>query len=273
MRHAMADADLVLEAREGDVVTLTLNDPERRNAMSEAMGRAFEARCARLEGDASLRALILAGAGRAFSAGGDFDMLERLTERAHADPGARAEVRDFMRAYYAMFLCVRRLPCPTIAALHGHAIGAGLGVALGCDIRLVAREAKLGLNFVRVGLHPGMGTSWTLPRLVGPSLAAELLYTGRLVHGEEAVRIGLASRALPAAEIPGAARALAAEIAASAPLAVRGARRSLAESGENDLESQLEREAAEQASCYASTDMREGLAAARASRAPSFRGR
>jgi enoyl-CoA hydratase/carnithine racemase len=264
-------AELVLESREGDVVTLTLNDPERRNAMGEAMGRAFAARCERLERDASLRALILAGAGRAFSAGGDLDMLEQLTERARA--GARPEVRDFMRGYYGMFLALRRLPCPTIAALHGHAIGAGMGVALACDVRLVAREAKLGLNFVRLGLNPGMGSSWTLPRLVGPSLAAELLYTGRLIDGDEAVRIGLASRALPAAEVPGAARALAAEIAASAPLAVRAARRALHASEANDLDAQLALEADEQAQCYASADMREGLAAVRGGRAPAFQGR
>lgn len=267
------DADLVLESREGDVVTLTLNDPERRNAMGEAMGRAFAARCERLERDERVRALILAGAGRAFSAGGDFDMLERLSDRAQTVPhGASPEVRDSMRGFYGLFLSIRRLPCPTIAALHGHALGAGLGVALACDIRLAAREAKLGLNFVRVGLHPGMGATWTLPRLVGPSLAAELLFTGRLIDGDEAARIGLASRALPAAEVPGAARALAAEIAASAPLAVRGARRSLRESPSNDLDAQLELEASEQALCYASGDFREGLAAAREGRAPAFKG-
>jgi enoyl-CoA hydratase/carnithine racemase len=266
--------DLVLESRDGGIVTLTLNDPERRNAMSEPMARAFSARCAALERDGELRAVILAGAGRAFSGGGDFDMLERLTDQAHADPqGSRPAVAAFMRAYYEMFLAVRRIPAPTIAALHGHAIGAGLGVALGCDIRLVAREAKLGVNFARIGLHPGMGTSWTLPRLVGHSLAAELLFTGRLIGGEEAARIGLASRALPAAEIPAAARELALEIAASAPLAVRGARRSLLASESNDLEAQLALEAAEQAVCYASADMREGLTAARAGRAPQFRGR
>jgi enoyl-CoA hydratase/carnithine racemase len=266
--------DLVLETRDGGIVTLTLNDPERRNAMSEAMGRAFAQRCAALEKDSELRAVIVAGAGRAFSGGGDFDMLERLTGQAHANPqGSRPAVGAFMRSYYELFLAVRRIPAPSIAALHGHAIGAGLGVALGCDIRLVAREAKLGLNFVRIGLHPGMGVSWTLPRLVGPSLAAELLYTGRLIDGEEAARIGLASRALPAAEIAAAARALAEEIAASAPLAVRGARSSLLASEANDLGAQLALEASEQAVCYGSADMREGLAAARAGRAPAFRGR
>src|SRR5262249_59142953 len=104
------------------------------NAMSEAMGRALSQRCERLEHDAELRALILAGTGRAFSAGGDFDMLERLTERAHAGAQARPQGRDFMRGYYALFLSLRRLPSPTIAALHGHAIGAGLAVALACDV-------------------------------------------------------------------------------------------------------------------------------------------
>jgi enoyl-CoA hydratase/carnithine racemase len=267
-------SELVLESREGDVVTLTLNDPQRRNAMSEAMGRAFAERCEALERDGEVRAVIVAGAGRAFSAGGDLDMLERLAQRAAAGGNdAHGEVRAFMRGFYALFLAIRRVPCPTIAALHGHAIGAGLALALACDVRLVAREAKLGLNFARLGLHPGMGTTWTLPRLVGPSRAAELLYTGRLIDGEEAAHIGLASRALPAAEVLAAARALGVEIAGSAPLAVRGTCRSLRASEDNDLDAQLALEADEQALGYASADMREGLAAARANRVPVFRGR
>ncbi len=263
--------ELVLEERDGDVVTLTLNDPERRNAMSEAMGRAFSRRVARLEGDDSLRAVILAAAGRAFSGGGDLDMLEELTRRAHAEPvAARPEIRDFMRAFYSMFLAVRRLPVPTIAAIHGHAIGAGFSVALGCDIRLVAREAKVGLNFVRLGLHPGMASTWTLPRLIGPGPAAELLYTGRIIDGETAVSMGLASRVLPGDEVLPAARELAAEIASAGPLAVRGTKRSLLASESASFDEQLTREATEQALGYESDDMSEGVAAVREGRPPRF---
>ena len=96
-------------------------------------------------------------------------------------------------------------PCPTIAAINGHAIGAGFCVALACDMRIVSIGARVGLNFTKLGLHPGMAATWTLPRLVGPSLAAELLYSSRLIDGNEATRIGLASRALPAEEVLDAA--------------------------------------------------------------------
>jgi enoyl-CoA hydratase/carnithine racemase len=265
---------LVLESREGDVVTLTLNDPAHRNAMSEAMGEAFAREAARVANDASVRAVIVSGAGKAFCAGGDFDMLEALTERAHAEPVlARPGVSDFMRRFYQLFLSVRQIPVPTIAAVQGHAIGAGFCLALACDIRLLAHEAKVGLNFVQLGLHPGMGVTWSLPRLVGPAVAAELLYTGRILDGEEAAAIGLANRAMLSTEIPDAARQMAAQIAANAPLAVRGTKRSLAASGASSLEDQLTREAREQALGYESDDMREGLSAAREGRAAGFQGR
>ena len=139
--------------------------------------------------DPTLRALVLTGSGRAFSAGGDLEMIAARSAEARERPGlARRGVRDFMRAFYGLFLAVRRLPCPTIAAVNGPAIGAGFCVALACDMRLVAREARVGLNFTRLGLSPGMGATWTLPRLVGPALAAELLYSSRLLDGEEAAR-------------------------------------------------------------------------------------
>merc|ERR1739841_347934 len=114
-------------------------------------------------------------------------MLQEQAAEGREQPGiARRAIRDRMRSFYTLFLSVRDLPCPTIAALNGHAIGAGFCVALGCDFRYAAVEAKLGLNFTRVGVHPGMAATWNLPRLVGPGLAAELLYTSRLVDGGEA---------------------------------------------------------------------------------------
>ncbi|TDJ13036.1 MAG: enoyl-CoA hydratase/isomerase family protein [Deltaproteobacteria bacterium] len=265
---------LVLLERDGDVVTLTFNDPERRNAMTEAMGRAFSTQVAELADDDSLRVVILTGAGRAFSAGGDLNMIQARADEAAAAPGvARDAIRDRMRAFYKLFLAVRDLPCPTIAAINGAAIGAGLCVALGCDVRLANAEAKLGLNFTALGLEPGMGATWTLPRLVGPAHAAELLYSSRLFLGEEAAGIGLVNRALPAEQVLPEARQMGAAFARAAPLANRAVKRSLARSLDSSLEDQLFFEAQEQAICFESQDVHEGLAAARQRRPPKFQGR
>ncbi len=268
-------APLVLPRREGNVAVLTLSDPERRNAMTEAMGRALSAEVARLRGDHSVRALVLTGAGGAFSAGGDLGMIEAKGAAGRADPGgaARRRNQDEMEAFYRLFLAVRDLPFPTVAAIGGAAIGAGLCVALGCDLRIAATNARLGLNFVRLGIHPGMGATWTLPRLVGPARAAELLYTGRVIDGAEAARIGLVSEAVPQESTLTRALALAQEIATSAPLAVRGVKDALARSLTVSLDDQLAFEAARQAECYETADLAEGIAAIRARREPEFSGR
>jgi enoyl-CoA hydratase len=275
---------LVLVERDGHVATLTLNDPERRNAMSQAMGETFAARVAELARDPGLRAVILTGAGRAFSAGGDLSMIQGRADQAGPGPstggpgrgapgGARPAVRDAMRAFYGLFLTLRDLPCPTIAALGGAAVGAGLCVALACDVRIASATARLGLNFTALGLHPGMGATWTLPRLVGPARAAELLYSGRLVTGEEAAAMGLVNRAVAPERVLPAARELAAEFAAAAPLANRAVKRALARTASATLEDQLGFEAEEQAACFATRDVQEGLAAARERRKPVFEGR
>jgi len=263
--------ELVRDERDGDVVVVRFDDPDRLNAMSEAMGIAFSERMAGLRDRPDVRAVVLTGEGRAFSAGGDLGMIEDRAREGRERPGiARRAIRDTMRSFYKLFLSVRDLPCPTIAAVHGHAIGAGFCVALACDLRLIALEAKVGLNFTKLGLHPGMAATWTLPRLVGPERAAELLYTSRLVAGDEAARIGLASRALPRDEVLPAALELAREIAACGPQAVRGTKRALARSLDATLEDQLSFEASEQAECFEGPDVHEGLAAVRDKRPPAF---
>jgi enoyl-CoA hydratase len=267
-------SDLVLLERSGDVALLTLNDPERRNAMTQAMGEAFAGRIAELAGDSSLRALILSGQGGSFSAGGDLGMIRGRADQGSAQPGrARRAIRETMRSFYKLFLSVRDLPCPSIAALNGHAMGAGLCVALACDVRVAADDAKLGLNFTRLGLHPGMGATWTLPRLVGTARAAELLFSSRILSGAEAVAIGLVNQAVPRAEVLPRARELAAGFASCGPLAVRAVKRALARSESASLEDQLSFEAEEQAACFETQDVQEGLAAARERRAPRFAGR
>ena len=261
--------------REGGVAIVTLDDPDRLNAMSEAMGQALAAAVGTLTEDDSVRAVVLTGAGRAFSAGGDLDLLERMARSGNASHGGetRRSHETFMGRFYRLFLRVRALPQPTIAAVNGPAIGAGCCVALACDLRIAAREAKLGLNFNRLGLHPGMAATWTLPRIVGPALAAELLYTGRILDGAEAERIGLVNRAVPRESLRAEALALAHSIAESAPLSVRATKRSLALAPLTTLEEQLDQEAREQALGYESADLIEGLAATRERRAPRFEGR
>jgi enoyl-CoA hydratase len=267
---------LVKVERDDDVVTLVLNNPKRRNSMTEAMGEAFRAEVEKLGSDEALRAVVLTGApeGRAFCAGGDLGMIGGHAERGNERPGdARAAARDTMKRFYELFLSVRDLPVPTVAAINGHAIGAGLCITLGCDLRVADATAKLAFNFSQLGIHPGMGATWTLPRLLGPALAADLLYTGRTLSGEEAAAIGLVNRAVPRDDVLVAATALARQIAGSAPLPVRGIKQALRASETNTLDAQLGWEAEQQALCYETEDMREGLAAAREKRPPRFRGR
>ncbi|MFA9429405.1 enoyl-CoA hydratase/isomerase family protein [Egicoccus sp. AB-alg2] len=257
------------ERRDDGVAILTLDDPDRRNAMTVEMGDALREAAAELQDDRGLRAVVLTGAPPAFSAGGDLGMLEDLSRRTREEG---FDATDHMRDFYRRFLSVRDLPVPVVAAINGHAVGAGLCVALACDLRVVAEDAKVGLNFSRLGLHPGMGGSWFLARAVGPQRAAAWLYTGRLVSGREAADAGLALEAVPVDEVLPRAIALAEEIAAASPVTVRQLKQTLATTADADLDAALAREAACQAVSYGSDDLVEGLAAGRERRAPRFAG-
>lgn len=250
----------------GGVTLLTLNDPDRRNAMTDEMGARLSGMLTALGPD--VRVVVLTGAGQAFSGGGDLSLLEQKSARAKAGEDQAAS----MRRFYEAFLSVRDAAVPVLAAVNGHAVGAGACVAIACDLAVVSTTAKLGFNFVKLGIHPGMGGSWSLPRLVGPQRAAELLYTGRLVTGEEAVAYGMALEAVPTADVLPRTLALAAQVAAGAPQAVRQLKRSLATTGGSTLTEQLAVEAAAQAENYRTRDIEEGLLAARGRRAPVFRG-
>lgn len=260
---------VLLDRRDDGVAVLTLHDPERRNAMTEPMGDDLASTCAEVAGDPDVRAVVLTGTPPAFSAGGDLGMLEELGRRAREEA---FDAAPFMRAFYGRFLAVRDLPQPVVAAINGHAVGAGLCVALACDLRIVAVEAKVGLNFSRLGLHPGMGGSWLLPHTLGAQRAARWLYTGRLFDGATAAADGLALEARPADEVLDAALALAADIASASPVVVRQLKATLLRPA-GDLEGALDHEAAAQAVSYGTADLVEGLAAARERRDPAFPGR
>ena len=251
-----------VEVVEG-VATLTLNDAPRKNAMTEALGDAFKAAVATVRARHDVRAVIVTGAGDAFSAGGDLAMLERLRQSSFAD------ARAHMLGFYSRYLSIRDVEVPTIAAVRGPAIGAGLCVACACDLMVVADDATLAFNFVGLGLHPGMGATLFVPRLVGPQRAADLLFTGRRFTGTDAVRYGLAVDSAPASDTLAKATALAHQIAAQSPEAVKSLKRTL-EVDHQALRAALEREASAQAGSYASADMQEGLAALRERRPPRF---
>ncbi len=261
----MSNPEVAL-VRDGDVAVLTLDDRARKNAMTVALGDALRARIDALRGEAWVRAVVLHGAGGTFSGGGDLAMLERLRSM----PPAESE--RFMLDFYARYLSVTTLGVPTIAAIEGAAIGAGLAVAMACDLAIVDEDAKLALNFAQLGLHPGMGSTYLAPLRAGAMRGAELLYTGRRFDGREAVRLGLALEALPAAEVLPRALGLARSIAKNAPLAVAGVKRGLA-IDPAALARALAHEAREQAVSYASADLAEGLRAAAERRAATFEGR
>jgi enoyl-CoA hydratase/carnithine racemase len=257
---------LLLEIADG-VALLTLNQPARRNPMSERMGEELAEALGGLAGREEVRVLVLAGAGESFCAGGDMALIEANTERSVE---ARRQV---MRAYYDRYLALLRLEIPTIAAVHGHAVGGGLALALACDLRYAAEDARLSVNFARLGLHPGMASTLTLPRAIGAARALELFYTGRVLSGREAEALGLVNRAVPRAELLPTTLETARTIATSAPLVVRMLKRAVYQGLEGAVATAIEYEAFCQAITFGSDDLREGLAAARERRAPRFRGR
>ncbi len=249
------------------VSRIVLNRPERQNAMNEAMGDAIAAAVQQLNASSEPRVVLVEGAGRSFSAGGDFSLIGTNAARSPE------ENRRGMLAFYSRYLSILSLRVPSIAVLHGAAVGAGLCLALACDLRLAASEAKLGANFVRVGLHPGMGCSLLLPRLVGPAVASDLLLSGRLVTGEEAARLGIVNEAVPRAELAARVMERAEQIATAAPIPVAQTKATLIAPLLGELSNALAREAAAQAIDFTTTDLREAVTAFAAGRPPEFTGR
>ena len=268
----MAEAPVLYEAAEG-IATITLNRPENRNSMTPDVMAAFRECVARAAADRALRAVVITGRGRSFCAGADF----RSASPAEADPreatqGGEPQHERLLRTYEP-FLEVFDLPMPTLAALNGHAVGGGFGLALVCDLRVANRDARYGANFARLGFHSGMAISHLLPRIVGVPLAADLLFSGRLVSGAEAAAMGLAHDAVAAEEVVPATLRRARAIAACAPQAVRLMKRSLYAGAGWDPRGAARLEAFAQAATMTSEDAREGIRALLEKREPRFTGR
>ncbi len=255
------------ECRGVGVVLVTLDLPDRRNMMSTEMTASWGQVMDHLRTDPDVRCVVVTGAGSAFSSGGDLSWLA-------SEPGATVnELRSRMLAFYRTWLSVRALEIPTIAAVNGAAVGAGLALALACDLRYVAQDARLGVPFTALGLHPGMATTYLLPQAVGLAAARELLLTGRFVTGAESVQLGLANASLPTEQVLPHALAIAAQVAAKAPIATRLTKAALAAGGHAGFHEALEWEALAQSVTLATADLHEGIAAQRERRPPRFSGR
>jgi enoyl-CoA hydratase/carnithine racemase len=263
--------DKVLYEQDGSIVTITLNDPGMRNPISEretvdGIVDALE----RLNEDGSVRVAILTGAGTAFSSGGDLRKMQ-------AEGTARAEKPALTPRYYKFGiqripLAFEKLDVPIIAAVNGPAIGAGLDLACMCDMRIASENARFAESFVKVGIVPGDGGAWLLPRVVGFSKACEMAFTGDMLDAAEALACGLVSRVVPPEDLLATARALADRIAANPPHAVRMAKRLLLEGRHTRLDTLLEMSAAMQALTHATPDHREAVSAFLEKRKPVFKG-
>lgn len=255
-----------MDRRDDGIVVLTLALPDRRNAMTGELTSAWGATIASLRGDRSVRAIVVTGEGSAFCAGGD---LSWIAESPDLSVDA---IRDRMLPFYRTWLSIRELEAPSIAAINGHAVGAGLCLALACDIRYAARGAKLSAPFTQLGMHAGMAATYLLPEVVGTAHARELLLTGRAVDADEALRLGLVSGVFESSELLDSALERAAKVAGAGPIATRLTKAGL-RAGHGSLEEALQYEALAQPVTFATDDLREGLAATRERRTPKFTGR
>ncbi len=261
-------SDAVVFEMQGAIGIITLSRPDNRNSMTPELLDGFAAAIGRARADAAIRCVVITGTGSCFSSGADF---KSVVQR---DDGARAMApHEKSFAMYQPFLSVLDVEVPVIAACNGHTVGGGFGLSLVCDLRVGARAARYGANFARLGLHPGMAISYLLPRLVGVSRAAEMLFTGRLVDGDEAERIGLLSSVVEAGDVLPRALELAAAIAASAPMAVRATKRTFYRGLGWDVKGAALTEAFAQAESLATSDFTEGIAALLGKREPRFTGR
>ncbi|HXG18301.1 MAG TPA: enoyl-CoA hydratase-related protein [Methylomirabilota bacterium] len=263
----MAAYHNILVDKQDGIVTLTLNRPESLNAMTADMGDEISQFVQELKQDHAARVLIVTGAGRAFSAGGAKGNLQSRTT------GGASRNTEPPKAFYQRFLSLRQLEIPTIAAINGHAVGAGFCIALACDMRVAAAEAKMGLNFVRLGIHPGMAGTYTTPRIVGLAKACEVIFTGKLYTGEEAFALGLVNRVVPTEKVLDEARLLARDIAANAPIAVRLAKKALYKGDADLLDAAIEVESEHQAYTWTTADAKEGISAMTEKRTPKFQGK
>lgn len=255
-------------ARDGAILILTMNQPETRNALTgNTAVEEFVQVCDEIRRDASVKAVILTGAGPIFSSGGNVKDMQRFFDDALTPDAIREEYRQGIQRIPR---ALNQLDVPVICAVNGPAIGAGLDLTCMCDIRIASETATFAESFVRVGIVPGDGGAWLLPRAVGRAKAAEMAFTGEAIDAQQALACGLVSRVVPADQLLPTARALADKIAANPGAVMRMTKRLLREGEHSTLESLLELSAGYQALAHKTADHREAVMAFVEKRKPRF---
>lgn len=258
---------IVLEERSGAVMTLRLNRPQKLNALNPEMARALVHALLRASDDKQVRAIVVTGAGRAFCAGGDLDLIRDLRTRK-----APRELESLLVAGKEICVAIATMTKPVIAAVNGPAAGGGMNLALACDMRIASDQAKFAESFGNVGLYPDFGGTYFLPRIVGLALAAELFYTAETLSAEDALRLGIVNRVFPARQFEDEVRKLAESLAAAPPIALRDVKRTILADDRRELEAKLDEEIRLQIHCFETEDCLEGLNAFFEKRKPNFRG-
>jgi 2-(1,2-epoxy-1,2-dihydrophenyl)acetyl-CoA isomerase len=262
----------LLETFAGGIATLTINRPEARNALSLPMFDQLLSALPRLAKDPAVRLVVLTGAGRAFCSGGD---LKGFARRAAGEPGAASfddRVTD-LRQRMEVSRWLHEMPKPTLAVIPGPAAGAGLSLALACDLRIAAEDAKLTTAFAKVGLAGDFGGTYFLNHLVGAAKARELYFSGQVLRGDEAARMGLVNRAVPFDQLAQAAAAWAAELAALPTVALGYMKRNLNAALTGTLSQVLDTEAVHMVRTFETEDHKGAAAAFVAKQVPVFKGR
>ena len=257
---------LVLFEQQGPIGKITSNKPEQLNAINPEMGDELKALIPTLNQKKDLKVVIITGAGKAFSAGGNLQFILDRTQR-----NAEQNKQDMIE-FYSKFLSVRNLEMPTIAMINGPAIGAGFCVALACDLRIASDNAKMGANFAKLGLSSGMGGLYFITKLLGPAGAADLLFTGRTLDAAEAKELGLLNKLCPLSDLEKVTMDFAEQIAANAPLAIKIMKKGIQKAVIADLHEVFDYESSGQAQCFQTADLKEGIAAIQEKRPPVFKG-
>jgi 2-(1,2-epoxy-1,2-dihydrophenyl)acetyl-CoA isomerase len=245
-----------------------MNRPDKLNALNTELATELNETLCRIAGEESVRVVVITGAGRAFCAGGD---LATIGKGRHG--GNKEDLEPLLRSGMQAVLKMRTMTQPVIAAVNGAAAGAGMNIALAADIRIAAEEATFGQNFAKVGLFPDFGGTFFLPQLVGPSIAAELFYTGDMIDAKTAHQLGLVNHVVPAAQLETEVKNLAMKIMQGPPVAIRAVKKALFGLERRKLAEALEKEVEEQIRCYLSEDCSEGIRAFFEKRSPKFQGK